>query len=152
MDHASAARLAAEPNVRPRLLDQVRHAIRVRHYSIRTEEAYVGWIRRYVFFHHKRHPAELGPADIGRFLTALAVERHVSASTQNQALAALLFLFRHVFGRQMTPVEGVVRAKTGRRLARGPLARRGPCAAPASTSLPRRTRCGTPTRTGGPRT
>ena len=78
----------------PRLLDRVRHAIRVRHYSIRTEEAYVGWIRRFILFHCNRHPVELGAPDISRFLTALAVERHVSASTQNQALAALLFLYR----------------------------------------------------------
>jgi len=68
---------------KPKLLDQVRDAIRTRHYSYRTEEAYVGWIRRFIFFHHKRHPAEMGPAEITQFLTALAVDRHVSASTQN---------------------------------------------------------------------
>jgi hypothetical protein len=77
----------------------VRQAIRTRHFSGRTEEAYVGWIRRYILFHGKRHPAEMGPAEITAFLTHLAVERRVSASTQNQALAALLFLYRHVLGR-----------------------------------------------------
>ena len=75
-----------------KLLDRVRDAIRTRHMSPRTEEAYVHWIRRYIFFHRKRHPAEMGPEEITQFLTALAVERQVSASTQNQALAALLFL------------------------------------------------------------
>jgi len=83
---------------KPRLLDQVREAIRTRHMNYRTEEAYVHWIKRYIFFHHKRHPAEMGPPEITQFLTSLAVERHVSASTQNQALAALLFLYREVLG------------------------------------------------------
>jgi integron integrase len=113
---APAALPAAVPCVKPRLLDQVRRAIRVRHYSIRTEEAYIGWIRRYVFFHHKRHPAELGAADIGRFLTALAVERRVSASTQNQALAALLFLYREVLGCDPGWLEDIVRARRPARL------------------------------------
>jgi Phage integrase, N-terminal SAM-like domain len=79
---------------RPRLLDQVRAAIRTRHYSLRTEEAYIGWIRRFILFHGKRHPAEMGKAEIERFLTSLAVQRRVAASTQNQALAALLFSTR----------------------------------------------------------
>jgi len=78
---------------KPKLLDQVRDAIRTRHYSYRTEEAYVGWIRRFIFFHHKRHPAEMGKAEIEQFLTALAVQRNVAASTQSQALAAVLFLY-----------------------------------------------------------
>jgi len=73
----------------PRLLDQVRAAIRTRHYSYRTEEAYVGWIRRFILFHGKRHPAEMGRGEIEHFLTALAVKRRVTASTQNQALAAI---------------------------------------------------------------
>ena len=76
-----------KPAAKPRLLDQVRPAIRARHYSHRTEEAYVGWIRRYILFHGKRHPAEMGKPEIEQFLTALAVERRVAASTQNQALA-----------------------------------------------------------------
>ena len=78
---------------RPKLLDRVRHAIRTRHYSPRTEEAYVHWIRRYIVFHEKQHPSVLGAPDISRFLTWLAVERQVSASTQNQALSAVLFLY-----------------------------------------------------------
>ena len=77
---------------KPRLLDQVRAAIRTRHYSYRTEEAYVGWIRRFILFHGKRHPGEMGRREVTEFLSAFAVERRVSASTQNQALAALLNL------------------------------------------------------------
>ena len=76
----------------PKLLDRVRHAVRTRHYSRRTEEAYVYWIRRYIVFHKKTHPANLGTSEIAAFLTWLAVQQHVSASTQNQALSALLFL------------------------------------------------------------
>jgi hypothetical protein len=81
---------------RPRkLLDQVRDAIRLKHYSYRTEQSYVGWIRRYILFHSKQHPKDMGGAEVEAFLTHLAVERHVSASTQNQAFSALLFwLFR----------------------------------------------------------
>ncbi|PYM25921.1 MAG: hypothetical protein DMD80_19825 [Candidatus Rokuibacteriota bacterium] len=78
---------------KPRLLDRVRDAIRARHYSRRTEDAYVGWIRRYIFFHGKRHPAEMGAPEVARFLSSLAVDGHVAASTQNQALSALLFLY-----------------------------------------------------------
>ena len=78
------------------LLDQVRGTLRRRHYSLRTETTYLHWIRRYIVFHHKRHPADLGTADLESFLTSLAVNDHVSAATQNQALSALLFLYRHV--------------------------------------------------------
>ena len=78
-----------------RLLDVVRDAIRTRHYSIRTEEAYVNWVRRLILFHGKRHPKEIGGREVEAFLTHLAVEGHVSASTQNQALSALLFLLSH---------------------------------------------------------
>ena|SRR5436309_7273835 len=77
------------PSPRPRLLDRVRAALRARHYSRRTEETYVAWIRRYIFFHDKRHPAEVGAPEVTRFLTSLAVDGHVAASTQNQALSAL---------------------------------------------------------------
>ena len=94
----------------------MRDAIRARHYSYRTEEAYVGWIRRFILFHHKRHPKEMGPAEITQFVTALAVERHVSASTQNQALASLLFLYQHVLGREPVWLDGIVRAKRPERL------------------------------------
>jgi site-specific recombinase XerD len=78
----------------PRLLDQVREAIRLRHYSIRTEQAYTDWIKRFILFHGKRHPREMGAAEVERFLTHLAVEGRVAASTQNQALSALLFLYQ----------------------------------------------------------
>ena len=78
---------------RPRLLDLARQAARLRHLSRRTERAYVGWIRRFVLFHAKRHPIDMGATEVTRFLSALAIERNVSASTQNQALAALLFLY-----------------------------------------------------------
>jgi integron integrase len=100
----------------PTLLQQVRAAIRARHYSLRTEEAYAAWVKRYVLLHRKRHPAEMGPAEITQFLTALAVERRFSASTQNQALAALLFLYRDVLGRVPGWLEGVVRAQRPKRL------------------------------------
>jgi site-specific recombinase XerD len=79
-----------------KLLDQVRDAIRLKHYAYRTEETYVQWIRRYILFHNKRHPKEMGNAASEAFLTHLAVEGQVSASTQNQALSALLFLYREV--------------------------------------------------------
>ncbi|MFN8644018.1 MAG: phage integrase N-terminal SAM-like domain-containing protein, partial [Candidatus Binatia bacterium] len=100
----------------PRLLDQVRAALRARHYSLRTEEAYVGWIRRFILHHGKRHPATMGPAEITAFLSALAVERNVSASTQNQALAGLLFLYRYVLGCDPGWLDGIVRARRPRRL------------------------------------
>jgi hypothetical protein len=95
----------------PRLLDRVRHAIRARHYSRRTEKAYVGWIKRYIFFHGKRHPDELGAADVSRFLTALAVDRKVAASTQNQAMNALVFLYRVVLEQDLPWLDDVVRAR-----------------------------------------
>ena len=86
--------MAEHPNPgQPRLLDRVRDAIRLRHYSYRTEQAYVDWIKRYIWFHDKRHPAEMGAAEVTAFLTHLASDRSVSASTQNQALSALLFLY-----------------------------------------------------------
>ncbi|MGH2668193.1 MAG: phage integrase N-terminal SAM-like domain-containing protein, partial [bacterium] len=98
-----------------KLLAQVRRAIRTRHYSPRTEEAYIGWILRFIRFHGLRHPTELGDAEIARFLSSLAVEGGVSASTQNQARAALLFLYREVLRRPLSRVE-VVRAKEPVRL------------------------------------
>jgi len=96
---------------KPRLLDRVRDAVRARHYSRRTEEAYVAWIRRYIFFHGKRHPAEMGAPEVTRFLSALAVEGRVAASTQNQALSALLFLYRDVLDATLPWLDDVVRAK-----------------------------------------
>jgi integron integrase len=100
----------------PKLLDQVREAIRTRHYSLRTEEAYVQWIKRFILFHGKRHPLEMGAQEITQFLSALAVDGHVSASTQNQALCALLFLYRHVFDQNVGWLDGVVHAKRPQRL------------------------------------
>jgi integron integrase len=95
----------------PRLLDQMREALRARHYSVRTERSYCAWVRRFVHFHGLRHPAEMGEAEINAFLTHLAVDEDVSASTQNQALAALLFLYRHVLARQVGDLAGVIRAR-----------------------------------------
>jgi site-specific recombinase XerD len=97
---------------KPRLLDQVRDAIRVRHLSIRTEQAYLDWIRRFIIFHQKRHPRDLGKAEITRFLTWLATHRRVAASTQNQALCALLFLYRHVLEQDFPWLDDLVWAKT----------------------------------------
>ena len=95
----------------PRLLDRVRAALRARHYSRRTEKAHVHWIKRYIFFHGKRHPAEMGAAEVTAFLTALAVRDRVAASTQNQALNALLFLYREILGVELPWLDGLVRAK-----------------------------------------
>ncbi len=104
------------PSSPPRLLDQVRDAIRRRHYSPRTEEAYVAWIRRYILFHDKRHPRDMGAPEIEAFLTDLAVKRHVAASTQNQAFAALLFLYRHVLNVPLDDRIAAARAKRSQRL------------------------------------
>jgi len=101
---------------KPRLLDRLRAALRARHYSLRTEEAYVAWVRRYVLFHGKRHPDEMGEAEINAFLTNLAVEKKVAASTQNQALSALLFLYRDVLGKSVDSLGDVVRARRPARL------------------------------------
>jgi integron integrase len=106
----------ASPPRAPRLLDRVRLAARVRHYSRRTEEAYVAWVRRYVLFHEKRHPSELRPAHVAQFLSSLATSAKLSASTQNQALSALLFLYRVVLGIDLGNVGTVVRARTPQRL------------------------------------
>ena len=100
---------AATP--KPKLLQQVRDAIRRKHFSPRTEESYVHWIKRFVFFHGKRHPVELGEAQVTAFLNHLARDRGVAASTQNQALAALLFLYREVMAQPLTWLDGLDRAK-----------------------------------------
>ncbi len=105
-----------QPPAPPRLLDQVRAAIRSRHYSPRTEEAYVLWVKRFILYHGKRHPREMGHAEISAFLTHLAVNKRVSASTQNQALAALLFLYHEVLRQKVERIEEVVRAKAHQRL------------------------------------
>lgn len=108
MPHRPIVHLQSNP---PKLLDRVRAAIRLRHFSRKTEEAYVGWVRRFIIFHQKRHPAEMAEAEVTMFLTHLAGERRVSASTQNQALCALLFLYRHVIGRELGVLDGLVWAK-----------------------------------------
>jgi integron integrase len=104
------------PPAQPRLLDQLRHAIRVRHYSIRTEVAYVDWVRRFILFHNKRHPRDMGAAEVAAFLTHLAVERTVAPATQGQAKSALLFLYRVVLDVQLPWLDEVVAAKDKRRL------------------------------------
>jgi len=116
---------------KPRLLDRVRHAIETRHYSRRTEKAYIHWIKRYIFFYGNRHPAEMGAAEVAAFLTSLAVQRKVAASTQNQALSALLFLYREVLGIDLPWLDDVVRAKRPPASARRADARGGPCRPPA---------------------
>jgi integron integrase len=100
----------------PRLLDRLRTEIRVRHYSIRTESAYVDWARRFILFHHKRHPQDMGAAEVEAFLTWLAVERNVAASTQNQAKSALLFLFGQVLKLELPWLDEVTTARTQRKL------------------------------------
>lgn len=99
-----------------RLLDQVRDAVRRRHYSYLTEKAYRHWIRRFILFHGKRHPREMGEPEVAAFLTHLAVDRRVSASTQNQALNAILFLYKQVLEREIGLIQGVTRAKRPERL------------------------------------
>jgi site-specific recombinase XerD len=101
---------------RPKLLDQVRQAIRFRHYGIRTEEAYVQWIKRFILFHDKRHPREMGVKEVEQFLSDLAVNRHVAVSTQNQALSAILFLYQEVLRQEIGWLDNVVRAKKPKRL------------------------------------
>jgi integron integrase len=100
----------------PKLLDQLREALRARHYSRRTEDSYTQWVKRFIFFHHIRHPAEMGETEINAFLTHLAVKENVSASTQNQALCALLFLYRHMLKRDLGELGEVVRARKPKRL------------------------------------
>jgi integrase len=100
----------------PRLLDQVRELLRIRHYSIRTEQAYLQWIRRFILFHGKRHPQEMGGDEVTAFLSHLAVARNVAASTQNQALNAVLFLYRDVLKVTLPWLDDVQRAKKPQRL------------------------------------
>ena len=100
----------------PRLLDRVRMEIRTRHYSVRTEQSYIQWIRRFICFHNKRHPQEMGEHEISAFLTWLAVERKVSASTQNQALSAILFMYQKALSRKLDRLDNIIRAKRPRHL------------------------------------
>lgn len=105
-----------DPKGSKRLMDCVREAIRSRHFSFRTEETYVQWIRRYIFFFKKRHPKDMGVGEINTFLSHLATHGRVAASTQNQALSALLFLYGQVLGVELPRIEGVIRAKRPKRL------------------------------------
>lgn len=104
------------PTQKPKLIDQVRETIRRKHYSIRTEEAYVDWIKRFIFFHNKRHPAEMGEGEIEQFLNHLAVQKKVAASTQNQALSAIVFLYREVLDKEIGWMDNLERAKQPERL------------------------------------
>ncbi|QNP40215.1 integron integrase [Lysobacter solisilvae (ex Woo and Kim 2020)] len=99
-----------------RLFDEVRRVLRTKHYSIRTEVVYLGWIRRFILANDRRHPRVMGVVEVERFLSSLAVDGQVSASTQNQALSALLFLYKEVLGIDLPWMEGVTRAKRPRRL------------------------------------
>jgi integron integrase len=99
-----------------KLLDRVRDVIRTKHYALRTEQSYVDWIKRFILFHDKRHPQEMGVSEIEEYLTYLAVERNVAASTQNQALSALLFLYQHVLHKELEHPVDAVRAKKPKRL------------------------------------
>ena len=100
----------------PKLLDQVRTVLRVKHFSLSTERAYVNWIKRFILFHHKRHPREMGELEIRQFVSYLAVEKKISASTQTVALSALLFLYRHVLKQDLSFIRDIERAKPAKRL------------------------------------
>ena len=100
----------------PKLLEQARTAIRTRHYSLRTEETYLSWIKRFILFHGKRHPRDMGVQEVHQFLSHLAVEGQVAASTQSQALSAILFLYQQVLQQDIGWLHDVVRAKHPQRL------------------------------------
>lgn len=100
----------------PRLLDQVRNSIRVKHYSIRTEQTYIYWIKRFILFNNKRHPDQMGKKEVSAYLTYLAIKRKVSASTQNQALCALVYLYKHVFKNELGDLQDISKAKRPRKL------------------------------------
>ena len=107
---------SSRPDDKPKLLDQVRDVIRRKHFSLRTERIYCDWIRRYILYHQKRHPLEMGEAEITDFLTHLARDAQVAASTQNQALSSILFLYREVFQQRIGWLDAVERAKRPVRL------------------------------------
>ena len=111
----NAADTSSAPR-QPKLLERLRVHLRTRHYSIRTEQAYIDWARRFILYHNKRHPQEMGAVEVEAFLSHLAVDRQVSASTQNQAKAALLYLYRQVLGVELPWLDEVVQAKRPRRL------------------------------------
>jgi len=96
---------------KPKLLDQVRQIIRVKDYSMRTEESYISWIKRFIFFHNKRHPMEMGEKEIGQYITYLAKEKKVSASTQNQALCAIVFLYKNMLKKDLENINNILWSK-----------------------------------------
>lgn len=108
--------MTTETTHKSKLLDQLRQAIRVRHYSIRTEQTYLQWVHDFICYHNKRHPAEMGPEEINDYLSYLATNRNVAASTQNQALCAILFLYRNVIGKEVGDFGQVIRAKKPEKL------------------------------------
>ena len=112
----SIVRLKEMMDVKPKLLDQIRDKIRLKHYSIRTEQAYIDWSRRYILYHNKRHPKDMGKTEVEQFLTHLAVERNVAASTQNQALSAILFLYKEVLRQDIGWLDNMEHAKRPARL------------------------------------
>lgn len=112
---ADSTHMAGEGNS-PRLLEQVRNEIRYLHYSRRTEQSYISWIKRFILFNNKRHPKDMGDSEIKTYLTHLAVSRNVSASTQNQALSAILFLYKKVLKLELPWMDDIVRAKHSRHL------------------------------------
>ncbi len=112
----STSTVAPDVSNQPKLLDQVRARIRVKHYSIRTEDQYVHWIKRFIYFHDKRHPREMGAAEVEAFLSDLAVNGRVAASTQNQALSALLFLYKEVLEIALPWLDNITRAKPSKHL------------------------------------
>lgn len=117
MDMSSAETIATSEIAKPKkLLEQVRDVLRTKHYAYSTEQSYLDWIKRYILFHQKRHPNEMGEAEVEAFLTHLAVDGNVSASTQNQALSALLFLYRHVLKQPLGNSIEAVRAKQSKHL------------------------------------
>lgn len=97
-------------------LESIRHVLRTKHYSIQTEKAYLTWIKRFILFHHKRHPQEMAEQEVTEFLTYLAVQRHVTASTQNLALCSIVFMYKHIFSRELTLLDDMVRAKAPTRV------------------------------------
>ena len=120
----------------PRLLDQIRDRIRLKHYSIRTEQAYLDWARRFILFHGKRHPAGMGKDEVEAFLSHLAVKDRVAASTQNQAKSAILFFYREVLGHELAWLENVEQAKVPKRLPVVLTPGRGRGCADANAELP----------------
>ena len=104
------------PPTKPRLLEEVRLTLRRKHYSYRTEQAYVHWIKRYIYYHGKKHPMDMGAKEVTNFLNYLAAERNLAAATQNQALSAILFLYKEILTVNLPWLDGLVRAKRPARL------------------------------------